>query len=210
MVGLGEYKVYSKFDLPADFDKSNIIWICLPRQKRGLNTLKSRNDKNFDIIPRNKNHEPFIRWQGKDGVWMNIKSPLIKYIEQQRPYVDPEDDWNKSLGNIVARDYAIIARFNRIVQYNETPGMDKLKEYYLTGIHGLGTWGAAWYIDRFYGRFMDSNIEDMDSVQILVEVEYCDGRINYVKDVSDFPAEYFEEQQKLVTVKRVIKEYNKL
>ncbi len=141
---------------------------------------------------------------------MNIKSPLIKYIEQQRPYVDPEDDWNKSLGNIVARDYAIIARFNRIVQYNETPGMDKLKEYYLTGIHGLGTWGAAWYIDRFYGRFMDSNIEDMDSVQILVEVEYCDGRINYVKDVSDFPAEYFEEQQKLVTVKRVIKEYNKL
>ena len=210
MVGLGEYKVYSKFDLPQDFDKSNIIWICLPRQKRGLNTLKSRNDKNFDIIPRNKKHEPIIRWKDKDGTWVNIKSPLIKYIEQQRPYVDPEDDWNKSLGNIVARDYAIIARFNRIVQYNETPGMDKLKEYYLTGIHGLGTWGAAWYIDRFYGRFMDSNIEDMDSVQILVEVEYCDGRINYVKDVSDFPAEYFEEQQKLVTVKRVIKEYNKL
>lgn len=210
MVGLGEYKVYSKYDTPPDFDKSNIIWICLPRQLRGLISLRNREDKIFDIIPRNKTHEPYIRWKNKDGEWMNIKSPLIKYIQQQRPYVDPEGDWDRSLGNIVARDYAVIARFNQISQYNETPGMDKLKEYYLTGIHGLGTWGAAWYIDRFYGRFKDSNIEDMDSVQMLVEVEYWNGKINYVKDVSDCPSEYFEEQQKIGTVKKVIKEYKSL
>ena len=210
MVGLGEYKVYSKYDTPPDFDKSNIIWICLPRQLRGLDTLRNREDKIFDIIPGNKKQEPYIRWKNKDGEWMNIKSPLIKYIQQQRPDVDPIDDWDRSLGNIVARDYAVIARFNQISQYNETPGMDKLKEYYLTGIHGLGTWGAAWYIDRFYGKFKDSNIEDMDSVQMLVEVEYWDGKINYVRDVSNCPSEYFENQQKRGTINKVIKEHKKL
>lgn len=119
-------------------------------------------------------------------------------------------EWEKSLGNVIARDYAIIARFDRDIPYNDTPGMDKLKEYYITGIHGLGTWGAAWYVDRFYGKFKDLNLEDMENVQILVEVEYCDGKINNVKDVSNCPREYFEEQLKTRTITQAILDYKEL
>ena len=50
----------------------------------------------------------------------------------------------------------------------------------------------------------------MDNVQILVEVEYCDGKINNVKDVSNCPREYFEEQLKLRTINQVIIDYKEL
>lgn len=88
--------------------------------------------------------------------------------------------------------------------------MEKLKEFYLTGIHGLGTWGAAWYIDRFYGKFSEMSIDELQSVQMLIEVEYRDGRISNVRDVSELSKEYFVEQQKLKTVRNVINEYKDL
>ena len=207
MVGLSDYKVFSKFDTPQDYDKSNIIWICLPRQTKGLISLKHRADANFDIIPRANNKEPYIKWKTKDGSWIDIKSPLLKYLKQQRLDVDPFKEWDRSLGNVIAKDYAIIARFDSDIPYNKTPGMDKLKEYYITGIHGLGTWGAAWYVDRFYGQFKDMKLEDMENVQILVEVEYCDGKINNVKDVSNCTRDFFEEQLKPKTINQVIFDY---
>lgn len=207
MIGIGEYKVYSKYDNPPDFDKSNVIWICLPRQTKGLEILKKRKDARFEMIPRKKNMEPYIRWKNENGQWIEIKSPLPKYIKLQRPDVDIFEEWDRKMGNIIAKDYAVIARFNRDVPYNETPEMEKLKEYYLAGIHGLGTWGATWYIDRFYGKFKDMDLENTTTLQILVEVEFCDGRITNVKDISQCSSNYFEEQLKLNTIKQTIREY---
>lgn len=210
MVGLIDYKVYSKFDTPPDYDKSNLVWICLPRQTQGLKTLQERKNKRFEIFPRKKNKEPYIRWQKKDGVWIDIESPLHKYLKLQRQDADVVGEWDRTLGNIIAKDYAVIASFERNVAYNEIPGMEKLKEYYLTGIHGLGTWGAAWYIDRFYGNFVDYAIEDLNTIQILVEVEYRDGRISNVRDVSEYPVEYFVNQQKQKTIRQIINDYKEL
>lgn len=207
MVGLSDYKVYSKFDTPPDFDKSNIVWICLPRQTKGLKTLHNRKNKRFEIIPKKNGKEPYIRWEGEDGKWIEVHSPLYKYLKQQRQGVSVLSEWERTFGNIIAKDYAIIASFERDVPYNETPGMDKLKEFYLSGIHGLGTWGAAWYIDRFYGNFIDLNMEDLQTTQMLVEVEYCDGRISNVKDVSKCSAEYFSKQQSLRVIKQTIDDY---
>lgn len=207
MIGIGEYKVYSKYDNPPDFDKSNVIWICLPRQTKGLEILKKRKDARFEMIPRKKNMEPYIRWKNDNGQWIEIKSPLPKYIKLQRPDVDVLEEWDRKMGNIIAKDYAVIARFNRDVPYNETPEMEKLKEYYLAGIHGLGTWGATWFIDRFYGKFKEMDLEDTDTLQMLVEVEFCDGRITNVKDVSQYSTDYFQKQLKVNTIKQTIQEY---
>lgn len=210
MVGLIDYKVYSKFDTPQDYDKSNIIWICLPRQTKGLRTLHDRVDKRFEIIPRKKNREPYIRWRNQEGNWFDVQSPLHKYLKQQRDAANVVGEWDRALGNVIAKDYAVIACFERNIPYNQTPGIDKLKEYYLSGIHGLGTWGAAWYIDRFYGKFAELSLSDLHIVQILVEVEYRDGRISNVKDVSECPAQYFIEQQSLKIIKQTINDYKEL
>ena len=210
MIGLKDYKVYSKFDTPPDFDKSNIVWICLPRQTKGLNTLRNKKNKRFDIVPSNNGKEPFIRWRGANGEWFDIQSPLLKYLKVQRSNANVVGEWNRSLGDIIAKDYAVIACFDRDVPYNYTPGIDKLKEYYLTGIHGLGTWGAAWFIDRFYGAFKEIDSIDLNSVQMLVEVEYRDGRIYNVKDVSDYSPDYFKEEFKSSVVKKVINDYKEL
>lgn len=207
MVGLSDYKVYSKFDTPQDSDKSNIIWICLPRQAEGLKTLQARKNKRFDIIPRKGNKEPYIKWKDQDGNWFDVHSPLHKYLKEQRKNANVVGEWERALGNVVAKDFAVIACFERDIPYNESPGMEKLKEFYLTGIHGLGTWGAAWYIDRFYGVFSEYSIEELQTVQKLVEVEYRNGKIANVKDVSDCPKTYFEEQRTLRIVRKSIEDY---
>lgn len=206
MVGLSDYKVYSKYDTPPDFDKSNIVWICLPRQTKGLSALSQHDTRRFNITPRKKNKESVIEWEVSEGKWITIKSPLKYYLKRQRENVDPQGDWDRTLGNIIAKDYAIIARFDRTIAINDNPGMDKLKEFYLTGIHGLGTWGAAWFVDRSYGFFLNMDMDE-DDFQILVEVEYRDGRIYNVKDVSDCDLDYFEKALNPGTIKRVIEEY---
>lgn len=210
MVGLNDYKVYSKYDTPPDYDMSNIVWICLPRQNKGLDTLRNKKGKRFEIVPRKNGSEPYLRWKTQNDRWLKIQSPLYKYLELQRKDANADGEWDRALGNVIAKDYAVIACFDRDIPYNKNPGMDKLKEYYLTGIHGLGTWGAAWYIDRFYGQIKDYDKEDHNSVQMLVEVEYRDGRIYNVKDVSDCPPKYFENQQKIKTVEDTIKDYKEL
>lgn len=208
MVGLSNYRVYSKYDLPTNFDQTNVVWICLPRLFKGLSTLDTHKDRRFDITPRGilAKQESKIKWKTSSGEWISIKSPLRNYLFKQRPEVDPDSDWDKTLGNIIAKDYAIVARFNRVLSVNENPGMEKLKEFYLTGIHGLGTWGAAWFVDRNYGIFRDMD-DDLENIQLLIEVEYRDGKIHRVIDVSNCEKEYFDNELKLKTIKNNIDRY---
>lgn len=208
MVGLSNYRVYSKYDLPTNFDQTNVVWICLPRLFKGLSTLDTHKDRRFNITPRGilAKQESKIKWKTSSGEWISIKSPLRNYLFKQRPEVDPDSDWDKTLGNIIAKDYAIVARFNRVLSVNENPGMEKLKEFYLTGIHGLGTWGAAWFVDRNYGIFRDMD-DDLENIQLLIEVEYRDGKIHRVIDVSNCEKEYFDNELKLKTIKNNIDRY---
>lgn len=205
MVGLSDYRVYSKFDLPSNFDQSNVVWICLPRQRRGLDELNSQSEKRFTITERTSRKDAFIEWTDSHGNPFVIKSPLYKYLKRQRPDVDPHQDWNRFLGNIIAKDYAVIARFDRPLSTNANPGTEQLKSFYIAGIHGLGTWGATWYIDRKYGFFSSMNMDD--DVQILVEVEFKDGKISNVKDVSDMDREYFDKEQNMKTINHHIEVY---
>ena len=135
---------------------------------------------------------------------IKVNSPLRKYLKEQRLGTDPNNDWDITLNKIVVKDYVIISRFNRLsALYNYRP--NALKSFFIAGIHGLGTWGATWYIDRRYEIFKEQSLEG--NIQILVEVEYRDGRIYNVVDVSDCSQEYFENENKPSRIRQLIKQY---
>lgn len=202
MVGLKDYSVYSKYDLPQDYDKANIVWICLPRLKRGIDELKSYTNRRFDISITKG--EATINWKVENGEIVEIKSPLKTYLELQR---DPKDEKDLFNNNIIVKDYAIIARFDRNTEY-ENPGTESLKSFFLAGIHGLGTWGASWLIDRKYGIFKDKEMDG--DLQMLVEVEYKNGKIAKVIDVSDKNQEYFDNQNKKKNIQACINQFKEL
>lgn len=206
MAGYQDYRVYSKYDIPSEIETHNIIWICLPRLKRGLDELQNHKNRRFDIVSPKQSDtaEAFIKWKSETGDMIMVKSPLRKYLEKQRQGVKPDADWDISLNNIVVKDYAVIARFDRnYVQYNS--GIDRLKEFYIAGIHGLGTWGAAWFIDRRFGAFKDLKLEE--DIQMLVEVEYKNGRIVGVVDVSEKDQKYFDKENNMNVIKNYIKHF---
>lgn len=206
MVGHTDYKVYSKYDLPEEIEQSNVVWICLPRLMKALTEMRNHRERRFDInipIRQTDTTECFIEWKAENGEVINVKSPLRKYLKYQRPEVDP-DYWDKSLSNVIVKDYAIIARFNRDTLQSNL-GTERLKAFYIAGIHGLGTWGAAWYIDRCYGAFKDLSVDA--NIQMLVEIEYRNGRIVNVKDVSNQSKEYFDIENSTCKIKENIKQF---
>lgn len=82
-----------------------------------------------------------------------------------------------------------------------------LKDYFIAGIRGLGTWGAAWFIDRRYDAFKLYQDSEDANIQLLLEVTYKDERIFEVRDVSEESEGYFKKQNSLREIKRIITEY---
>lgn len=170
-----------------------------------MEELRHQKDRRFDIItPKDADtKESHIVWD-INGKSIKVNSPLIKYLREQRPETDPYNDWDITLNKVVVKDYAIISRFDRLsARYNYKP--NALKSFFIAGIHGLGTWGATWYIDRRYEIFKEHSLEG--NIQILVEVEYRDGRIYNVVDVSDRSQKYFENENKMSRIRQLIKQY---
>jgi hypothetical protein len=104
---------------------------------------------------------------------------------------------------VVAKDFAVLARFTDKSK-NRPASEGFLKDYFLGGLRGLGTWGAAWFLDNGYHNFENLQEEDL---QLLLEVIYRDGRIFTVKDVSNEPQEYFDSQNSKDRVLEVIDSY---
>lgn len=196
-----KFKVYSNFTfnmLEADNRAKNIIWVCLPRQRPAINELKEKYpDRRFDIIPRGQRSEAKIRWKNKDGVFFDIHSPLRQYLFTQRLHIDRDTEWSSTLRNVLAKDYAIVARMKKAIPQEEEWTGTKVKEFYIAGIHGLGTWGAACYLDRNYNTF---NFDADEDIQLLLEVTYENGVVKNVIDVSDKDESYFQKENDLETV----------
>jgi len=103
------------------------------------------------------------------------------------------------MDNIIAKDYAILARFrDTFSDVNMKDGY--LQDYFLAGLRGLGTWGAAWFIDRKYHNF--ENVYEKKDLQFLLEVEYRDGRIFDVRDVSGKSQSYFDNENSLSVIRK--------
>lgn len=203
--GSSSYRVYSKYNLPTNIGDQNTVWVCLPRQAKALEILKrDYPDRKFNIILGKKNVEPQIEWINSKGEKVLIKSPLYSYLKRQRPAKDTRDNNDVNFENIIAKDFAVVARFDK---GNKRGEWEKLKNYFIAGLHGLGNWGAAWYIDRKYSDLDQFTDNQYDNIQILLEVIYQDGRISDVRSISDITQKEIDEMISTKNVVNVIKKY---
>lgn len=206
LIGLHEFRIYNNRSIPADIQYMNRIWLCLPRNPRAMKQLELYKDvSRFKFTPRHSNREARILWKvhERSGKTIRISSPLSKYLSEQRRENNTYD-WSPQMGRIIAKDYAVLARFSYSSQdVAMTDG--KLRDYFFAGIRGLGTWGTGWFIDRKYNEL--ARFEEHENIQILLEVTYRDERILDVRDVSGESEAYFEQQNSLKEIKKIIKDY---
>ena len=133
-----------------------------------------------------------------------VHSPLAKYLKVQRAKKNTNGEWHRDMDDIVAKDYAILARFRDRTEDIAAEG-SALHDYFLAGLRGLGTWGAAWFIDHRHRQF--ESLRDEQDFQLLLEVEYRSGRIHSVTDVSRMSKRYFQLENSLRTVANNVREY---
>jgi len=110
-----------------------------------------------------------------------------EYLRRQRKKLDIKGDWNAQLGRVMVKDFAVLARLRR--ELADAP--EPLWDYFLAGVRGLGTWGAAWFVDREYKQLQ--RFDKAENIELLLEITYRDGRILEVADVSTKPPQYFLE-----------------
>jgi hypothetical protein len=188
----------------------NRIWLCVPRNiiaQRNLILLKER--ARFKFVKDHGEPRPHIVWRSNNGRQIKIVSPLFSYLNRQkRP--SSKGPWQREYGEVVARDYAVISRF-QIPGTEHLTGGEPFYHYFIAGIRGLGTWGASWYIDRKPAELelltRNSGAEGCD-VQAIVEVTFSNFRVVAVRDVSSMPARYFSEQLTDATIDSVIRDYS--
>jgi hypothetical protein len=186
----------------------NRIWLCVPRNEIAQHELHGLRERSrFQFVKHVDEPRPHIVWLSNEVSPMKIESPLSIYLMRQgRPKTGW---WHRELGEIVARDYAIISRF-RMPDTKYRTKDDPFYHYFIAGIRGLGTWGAAWYIDRKPAEIerlvADSGGEDSD-VQALVEVTFSNFRVVAVRDVSDESADYFRGQMADEAIDSVIETF---
>jgi len=199
---IGHHQIYTfaTVDFPYTVYDMNRVWLCMPRNSPGLRQIQNYEEEaRFRFEARKGTIEGRIYWRPpKDTTFITIRSPLSNYLQLQRSTM-PGGEWTPSHGRIIGKDYAILARF-----------MDKrenrLKDYFIAGIRGLGTWGAGWFIDRRYKSFLKWENQDDVPIQMLLEVTYKNEHIDDVKDVSNMPASYFEKEGNINTIKKYIQE----
>ncbi len=210
ILGFSDFRIYNSASMPSDIQFMNRFWICLPRNTRGLQQTDLYQDiSRFTMVRKKDRAASFIRWKPRVGSnsFITVRSPLAKYLREQRSKLDVSGEWYREMDNIVAKDFAILARF-RDTHNDIAMKEGNLQDYFLAGLRGLGTWGAAWFIDRKYHTF--ENQGDKGNLQFLLEVEYRDGRIFDVRDVSNKPQRYFDEENNIATIKRNIAIYRSM
>lgn len=205
LIGHDDISTYSAYNFPQEINDINRVWLCLPRNRAAQKQFRLYKDvARFDFISRKRSTEARFVWKPEPGSSEKIviKSPLSKYLKEQREHA-PEGEWQHEHGRIYAKDYAIVARF--MDSRGRKPIVfGSLKDYFIAGIRGLGTWGAGWFIDRKYEEFLKYENRDNESIQLLLEVIYKNERIEDVRDVSDKPASYFANEFKIRTVRKNI------
>jgi hypothetical protein len=204
IIGFHDYTVYPAMDLP-DWKRINRVWLSLPRFLFAQQQLQKYSKISRVTLGRSSNNHDFcFKWKNKEGNEIEINSPLSKYLIYSRKDKEIYGDWHHELGRIVVKDFGIITRF-RDPKSPDILQEGYLHDYFITGLHGLGTWGAAWFIDRQYKCF--SNISVDEDFQILVEITYKDNKMFEVQDVSDLPNSYFIEQNSSKYIKKLVSDH---
>ena len=185
--GISDFKAvtthYSELSEPG-----NRIWLCVPRNEIAQNKMRLFEKNIYFHFEGEHSTERFIKWSAPRKK-LTIYSPLHHYLNLQRPR--EKKPWSPRLGNIVARDYAILARFRDDAE-STGHSQEPFYHYFLAGIRGLGTWGAGWYIDKCYNELAELCKDKDKEFQIILEVEFQRYRIRSVKNVTNKNQEYFD------------------
>ncbi|MBN2210393.1 MAG: DUF4062 domain-containing protein [Sedimentisphaerales bacterium] len=193
-------------NLPDNWRRANRCWICIPRNYIALERLNHHSHHAcFSVHPSEGDQDAWFTWKGGHSCRKHpVRSPLAVYLRLQRKGDDLSREWNRNLRDVVARDYAIIARFP--IEDKEIPMREgHLMEYFIGGIRGLGTWGATWFMDHRAHKLTDC--QGWGPYQRLLEVTYKDGHIHDVKDVSEESPSDFKHQ---LDEKYILREIDKV
>ena len=209
-----DYRVYPQMNVPTDINRMNRVWLCLPRNRKGMEALARHGvEPHFDLpVPArsglmHRTRPNVIRWK-RNGKTIEIQSPMAEYLAQQRTAdrVPLKGEWRPSHANIIARDYAVLGRLERRGPHGDDGG--PLWDYFFAGIRGLGTWGSTWYVDRHCRDLQKMDIENGGgNIQILLEVTLSNAAITEVRDVSSEPDSYFKQQNSSKYIKTQVKQY---
>lgn len=200
LIGHHQINTYTTVSFPHAAYDMNRVWLCLPRNLPGLRQMENYKDEAwFKFEPRHGKNEGKIFWKfSNEGTFARIQSPLSKYLQFQRHSI-PGGEWMHYHSRVIAKDYAILARFTDKRE-------SRLKDYFIAGVRGLGTWGAGWFIDRRYKAFLKWENQEEKPIQLLLEVIYKNEYIHEVRDVSNMSREYFETENNMNTIKKRIQE----
>jgi len=183
----------------------NEIFLCLPRNKPAQSCLEELHDARFRIEPTKFEDRRTwkIRWKSSSGQIIEVRSPQSAYLLEQR--INTEESWRQNPGMCHSVDFAVLARFDdpTSAQISSASG---LKKFFIFGIRGLGTWGAAWYLDRRYLE-LSSKIPNKGPIQLLLRVTYRDYRIRSVDDVSEEAQVFFDKENDPTTIQRRLQRY---
>ncbi|MEI2781282.1 MAG: DUF4062 domain-containing protein [Candidatus Competibacter sp.] len=202
--GFHSYKTFLYTDQPSELDFMNRVWMCFPRSRTAIKYLDKVGETRRFHFDFRKEIASTLYWKQPDGSNYAINSPLSLYLAEQRKKMQVTGEHSGDLRRILAKDYAVIARFPDIESANITDE-GYLYDYFFAGIRGLGTWGAAWFLDRKSKTLI--SYPDQDSLQILLEVTYQDGNVTDVKDVSNKTEQYFQEQSNVEYIRKQITQY---
>jgi len=205
LAGYGAFRIYPNTSLPDDINLMNRIWVCAPRCEKANQRIAAYQDRaRFQFLPRT-DKSARLKWKTDAGDWITITSPVQKYLQIQRDHASADGEWQTQFGRIVAKDFAVLARFEDDDSRHHTEDGEPLRDYFIAGIRGLGTWGAGFLLDRRAPMLAD--IPDTGDAQMLIEVTYSNDRILEVRIVSDEPATYFKDQTRVPHIKKVIREH---
>jgi hypothetical protein len=208
IVGYRDCQFRSVTNLPDDIQDINRLWLCLPRSIKAQKQLLLYSERarfSFATTAINNFNSRSIQWGTNKESAISVLSPLSQYLKLQRGEM-PGGPWKLAHGKIIAKDYAILARFTDNREDRKSMVHGTLKDYFLAGIRGLGTWGGGWFLDRCYHALEVPCKEPDADIQLLLEVTYLNESIHSVNDVSNKPQEYFQNENDPVTIHRHIEE----
>lgn len=207
LIGFRDFDFFNTSAPPYDIDELNRLWLCLPRSVPAQQRLEQYEQRaRFRFGGRSLNAESCIYWRRPGSKrFFAIHSPLGQYLREQRRG-HHGGNWTNAHGRIFAKDFAVLARFSdrsdRVPMQSGT-----LKDFFLAGIRGLGTWGAGWFIDRRYNALSKQITQNGEDIQLLLEVTYQNEHIHDVQVVSEKPESYFQQENDPETIRRKIEKH---
>jgi hypothetical protein len=179
--------------------RHNKVFLCVPRNEHARKLLAEIPEAKMSVSGTNP-EERTLRWQNQSGT-LTIQSPQSTYLRLQRK---PKEQWYIHPGECYCEDFAVIARFrNRAGE----PNLASLSNMFLFGMRGLGTWGAAWYIDHCYSD-LANRLDDNGHYRALLHVVFENNRIRQVTDVSAKDQRFFDKVNDEDHIRKTLSEHN--